>query len=572
MNRLTIEERKKANKIRCKLLYTIDRDIRETKKKNQGQFLINSMTLNEIEEKFLLFPNYKMKLSTTFTKIANKYIVMQTVDKRLKQNFFFTDYYQDIKKSNLHIIKPERKKISANNIIKLSYLESHELQSPIPEIFTNKMDIGDKKLIKQKYIKEIQIFSLNGNENSNVEMNHKIKDIVIKEKNKKEKNTNDDDSINSLTMELIQKKSNIISVSLNHKNKAELKRRKNQIEAIKKLRQFCYQKLRIKRRYITKSSHRNLLYISTKFEEEEKNTSYSSKKNKNFNKNNNTKFNRNKNSKHNSRRKYDSTNESKKKKIILKKNKERKKTISSAKKTYKNHSSKKVPPNLKKTTKEKRKSLLITNNIISGKLDHDILRFKKNKKEKNENNIKIINEETDDLFKIRQGKLIKRKTGIAINRFKEKFSGNKIFFMFNKQKTKIKNIGMNVNEINCPTKRNSSENNFFNRKYDTRRFNKIYSSKSLIKPVNRFLIKRKFSTFKIEKDGNCSTPEKNENKKPNLDNIFIKSKLKKKKTEFNNSWCKYEKNSFKPKGRKSLIFNGNLKIPNKMSKVEEEDY
>ena len=33
MNRLTIEERKRANKIRCKLLYTIDRDIRETKKK-----------------------------------------------------------------------------------------------------------------------------------------------------------------------------------------------------------------------------------------------------------------------------------------------------------------------------------------------------------------------------------------------------------------------------------------------------------------------------------------------------------------------------------------------------------
>lgn len=32
MNRLTYEERKKANKIRSKLLYTIDRDIRDTKK------------------------------------------------------------------------------------------------------------------------------------------------------------------------------------------------------------------------------------------------------------------------------------------------------------------------------------------------------------------------------------------------------------------------------------------------------------------------------------------------------------------------------------------------------------
>lgn len=81
MNRLTYEERKKANKIRSKLLYTIDRDIRETKKKNTNQILINSMTSQEIEDKYLLFQNYKMKLSTTFTKIANKYMVMQTVDK-----------------------------------------------------------------------------------------------------------------------------------------------------------------------------------------------------------------------------------------------------------------------------------------------------------------------------------------------------------------------------------------------------------------------------------------------------------------------------------------------------------
>ena len=152
MNRLTIEERKKANKIRCKLLYTIDKDIRETKKNNHNNFLINSMALSEIEQKFLLFPNYKMKLSTTFINIANKYMVIQMFDKRLKQYYFFTDYYQDLKQSNLPIIKPERKRISANNMFKIPYFEdAPEIHSSIPEDITNKMDIGDKKLIKPRY-------------------------------------------------------------------------------------------------------------------------------------------------------------------------------------------------------------------------------------------------------------------------------------------------------------------------------------------------------------------------------------------------------------------------------------
>ena len=80
----------------------------------------------------------------------------------------------------------------------------------------------------------------------------------------KNNNLNDDDFFNSLTFELIQKKANMFSAIINKKNKKELKRRKNQLEAIKKLRQFCFQKLRNKRTCKTKSSQRNLLYINTK--------------------------------------------------------------------------------------------------------------------------------------------------------------------------------------------------------------------------------------------------------------------------------------------------------------------
>ena len=151
MNRLTFEERKKANKIRCKLLNIIDKDIRENKKKNKNHMLINSMSLKEIEDKFLLFPNYKMKLSTTFTKNANIYVVVEIVDNKLKQNFYYTDYSQDQQETSQSIVKTERKRISCNDIIKIKYFrEEQELQSPSPELFTNKMNIGDKKLIKQE--------------------------------------------------------------------------------------------------------------------------------------------------------------------------------------------------------------------------------------------------------------------------------------------------------------------------------------------------------------------------------------------------------------------------------------
>ena len=579
MNRLTIEERKKANKIRCKLLYTIDKDIRETKKNNHNNFLINSMALSEIEQKFLLFPNYKMKLSTTFTKIANKYMVIQTVDKRLKQNYFFTDYYQDLKKSNLPIIKPERKRISANNMIKIPYFEdAPEIHSSIPENITNKMDIGDKKLIKSRYNnKKKDNNILNINENCNDDMNYKIKGIVIKEKNKKGKNSFEEDSINSLTMELIQKKANLFSPSLNHKNKNELKRRKNQFEAIRKLRQYVFQKLRNKRRCITKSSHRNLLYINNKLEEEEKNTSYSSKKNQNYNKNNKNKSNRKKNSKNNTKRKYDSINEIKKKKTLHKKNKEREKN-ESGKKLCNNYSTKKLPGNIKRTTKERKYSLAMNHNI-NRKLEQTIPKFKKNKKEKNEGleiNIKKINEEINDIFgniKMNRPIIKKRKTGIETFTKKNKFSRNKLEIIFNKQKIKINNIASKINGINSPIKINSSENSFIDKNHYSKQYKKKFSSKSLKKSSNKFIIKKKFSTFRISKD-NCSTPDKNEQKKKNLENQFIKNNSKKKNSEINKSWCKYEKeekNNRKLKGEKTMIVKGHIKIHNKNGKVKEEE-
>ena len=164
------------------------------------------MTLQEIEEKFLLFSNYKMKLSATFTKIANKYMVMKTVDNRLNQSFYYSDYLQDLNKGNHHIVKLKRKRVSANNIIKIPLLvDTQEIQSPIPGLLTNKRNIGDKKLNKPENLtnKMNNInkgYILNENDKNNEDnINYKIKNIVIKEKNKKEKNNiNDDDSINSL--------------------------------------------------------------------------------------------------------------------------------------------------------------------------------------------------------------------------------------------------------------------------------------------------------------------------------------------------------------------------------------
>jgi hypothetical protein len=613
MNRLTLEERKRANKIRCKLLFTIDRDIRLTKKNNQKQFLINSMTLKEIEEKFLLFPNYKMKLSTTFTKIANKYMVMKTVDNKLKKNFFYTDYLQDLKKVSHSIVKFQRKRISANNIIKVNYLvDPQEMQSPLPENFTNKKNIGEKKLIKPEdgegggvilsnnnQIDINDVFSLNQLEINN-EQNNSIKNIVRHKKEKKF--LKDDDSISSLTYELIQKKSNILSTSYNYKNKKELKRRKNQLEAIRKLRQFCFQKLRNKRRCITKSSHQNLLYINNKFEEEDEknNTSNSSRNNlKSINKNKNTNNNsiktcRNKNCKN---KKSESVNESKKKKNNKKSREKKKLEINntSTKKLYLN-STRKMSTKIKRFSDE-RKSLVISNNIINVKLETDVLRYKKMKKDKNDGMVKIspINEGDENIL-LKNIKLKKKRTGVLKESLKEKMNKNQLLFNKPKIKNKYNNVifsemntntntnsnNNNINNVNNNNKRNSSENNFFNRKHKTKI--NIYSSINLIKPIiKKNKNKRKYSECKSARNRRYSTPNKNvkinkkelkisensinkhSNKKDNKDNYDMTKSL--------NVFDKKEKDIFhKYKAKRTLNYNAKIKIHGEMYKVEEEDY
>ena len=591
MNRLTLEERKRANKIRCKLLYTIDRDIRETKKLNKNKVLINSMTFQEIEDKFLLFPNYKMKLSTTFTKIANKYMVMQSYDKNLNTKFYYSDYLQDQKKVNHCIVKLERKRISANNIIKIPLLEeTQEIQSPIPEMLTNKMNIGDKKLIKPKdiYMNNNILNSMNNNNNDEI-VKKKIDNITNKEKSKSKKininiNIKDDDSsLSSLTLELIQKKANFLSASLNRKNKKEIKRRKKQLEAIKKLRQFCFEKLRNKRRCITKSSHQNLLYINSKFddENEKNNSNYSSKNNvKSKNKNNNIRIstrNNIRNVKNNSKKKYDSVFESKRKKTP-KKNKEKKKfENSTARKVHKNDSSRKSPVKVKRVTHE-RKSLVLQTNIISGKLDMDILRFKKKKKEKNNFSIEEDIPKKSNNYNIylnhnANGKLKKKKTGILRDSFKDKpklFNNIKNNILYS-IRGKNKNNNVIFNEQNT-TKRNSSSNNFFNRKYRTNKFNTI-SSRNLFKPITKFKI-RKTSGSKSERRSRCSSPGKTDK------NIYYGKKESKSEKSLNVEKFKdikanYNKNIHKEKiifhsikHRDSQNWN---KSKNEMQKVVEED-
>ena len=599
MNRLTLEERKRANKIRCKLLYTIDRDIRETKKTNKNKILINSMTLQEIEDKFLLFPNYKMKLSTTFTKIANKYMVMQSYDKNLNTKFYYTDYLQDQKKVNHPIVKFERKRISANNIIKIPLLvEAQEVQSPIPEILTNKMSIGDKKLIKPKEIDNNILNSMNNtnkkyglneidDRNNDEIIKKKIDNITNKEKSKSKKiNINikeDDSSLSSLTLELIQKKANFLSASLNHKNKKEIKRRRKQLEAIKKLRQFCFEKLRNKKRCITKSSHQNLLYINNKFndENEKNNSNYSSKNNiKSRNKNSSIKAstrNNVRNIKNNSKKKYDLLFESKRKKTP-KKNKEKKKFENSTRKAHKNDSSKKSPVKIRRVTHE-RKSLVLQTNIISGKLDLDILRFKKRKKEKNNNSIEedmpkkgsnynlyFNNYNTNVKFK-------KKKTGILRESFKDRpklFNYNKNNILIS-VRSKNKNNNVIFNDQNI-TKRNSSTNNFFNRKYRTKKFNTI-SSRNLFKPITKFRI-RKTSGSKSERRSRYSSPGKPDKssyygkKESKSEKSLNVEKLKDIKTNYN-KYIHKEKNVLHAmKERNSQNWN---KSKNEMQKVVEED-
>ena len=598
MNRLTLEERKRANKIRCKLLYTIDRDIRETKKTNKNKVLINSMTLQEIEDKFLLFPNYKMKLSTTFTKIANKYMVMQSYDKNLNTKFYYTDYLQDQKKVNHCIVKLERKRISANNIIKIPLLvETQDVQSPIPEIFTNKMNIGDKKNIKPKdnnnilsIINNNKKYGLNEMEERNNDeiIKKKIDNITNKEKSKSKKininiNIKDDDSsLSSITLELIQKKANFLSASLNKKNKKEIKRRRKQLEAIKKLRQFCYEKLRNKRRCVTKSSHQNLLYINKKFddENEKNNSNYSSKNNIKIKRNNNIKTstrNNMRNIKNNSKKKYDSLFESKRKRTPKKNKEKRKFENSTARKVHKNDSSKKSPVKVKRVTHE-RKSLVLQTNIISGKLDMDILRFKKRKKEKNNNSIEEDMPKKSNNYNLyfnynTNGKSKKKKTGILRESFKDRprlFNNNKNNILISvRVKNKNNNVIFNDQDV---TKRNSSSNNFFNRKNRTNKFNTI-SSRNLFKQLTKFKI-RKTSGSKSERRSRCSSPGK-----PDKSSYYAKKESKSEKSlnvekfkDIKTNYNKYihkERNVFHSiKQRNSQNWN---KSKNEMQKVVEED-
>ena len=584
MNRLTLEEKKRANKIRCKLLYKIDNDLRKSRKDHHKDFLINSMTLKEIENKFLLFPNYKMKLSTTFTKIAKKYMVMETVDNRSKQNFFYTDYSQDLKKVNHPIVKLQRKRISANNVIKIKYLvDNQEPQSPLPEIFTNKMNIGQKKLkIPDNKYFDINIpFSLNETDNNNNENSNIINNTEIKYKRKKTKKKNVDDSINSLTYDLIQKKANLLSESLNAKSKKELKRRKNQLEAIKKLRQFCFQNLRNKRNCITKSSHQNLLYINAKFEEEEdekNNTSYGSKKIKNSNKtkNNNSIVNT-KLIKNNARKRNDSINDSKRKKNASKKKKEKKKPEifnSSARKLIKQKTVRKSPIKVKRLLLE-RKSLIEKNNVITGKLDVDLFLIKKRKKEKEkekEKNEGNSNEgaEEDMLAKITNIKILKKKTGILRESFKER----KLQALFRGQKTKTKANIVAFNNVNSNTlrKRNSLESNLLQRRSKVKRH--LFSSQNLVKAFKK--LKRKSSECKSAKNRRYSTP--NRNGKIKRDDVspksLQKSNYKKNNNDLIKSWFKSDKKentNFKFKERKTVNYNDKFKKNKVMLKVMEED-
>jgi hypothetical protein len=550
------------------------------------------MTLQEVEDKFLLFPNYKMKLSTTFTKIANKYIVMKTVDNRLKKNFFYSDYLQDLKKVNYPIVKIERKRISANNIIKIKYLEdTQEMQSPLPEIFTTKMSIGDKKLNKpvpgkiyssNRKISLNKAFTLN-DKKMNTEENNCKKNVEINEKKNKYW-ANDDDSINSLTFELIQKKANLLSASLNNKNKKELKRRKKQLEAIRQLRQFCFQKLRNKRRCITKSSHHNLLYINNKFDEEDEknNSSFSNNSNlknnsnNNKSKNNNLKISRNKNVKNNSKKKYDITNESKKKKNTVKKNKDKKtkEFNTSARKFFRNNSTKKGSSKIKRNVNE-RKSLVVTNKIISGKLETDILRFKKKKEKKDmigmsPNPIKPIREGEEDFFIKNHIKMRKKRTGILRESFKEKYKNQLAFNSKIKGKNKI-------NVIFNDQKRNSTENNFFDKKQKTK--NNIYSTRNLIKPIKKCKMRRKSSECRSARHRGYSTPNKNrKNKKEqNSDNSFIRHSYKKENEDLEKNLFKLDKKEkkdlfLKLKEKKVVNYFGKNKNRNEIYKVEEEDY
>ena len=603
MNRLTIEERKKANKIRCKLLYTIDRDIRQSKKNNKKQFLINSMTLQEIEDKFLLFPNYKMKISTTFTKIANKHMVMKTVNKKTNQIFFYSDYLQDKKKGSLHFVKMQRKKVSANNIYKIPFLtQAHDIQSPIPEFFTNKMSIGDKKLIKPEekisfsYRKNSKCVVKNEFDNDNSSKNEKKK--LFNSKFKEKNNINNDDSVNSLTLELLQKKANYLSTSLNNIKKEEIKRRKKQLEAIKKLRQYCFTNLRNKRKCMPKKSHPNLIYINKNFDEEEEknNTSNSSneKNNRKYSKKAKSKT-KNNYDKNNSKKKNELVNKSKKKRNNLIKVKDKKKMPTSVgKKNFRKDSSKKSPVKLR-NLQNQRKSLVLHHNITREKSDENLNKVKKKKKDKNDTE-KINNPRNDlddDILLSRNKNHMKLKkkytgtigSGIFRQSFKEK--SNKFFFI-NQPKIKNKNNIVIINEFNTTTKRTCSATDFFKKKSGTKQYN-LFSTKNIIKTIKHFKIKEaselkecqsyRHRRFSIQNKHSKKSLNENQGKEePKSEKSFIiinnveDMNNHNNKKNFVNTEKKEKPICKKFKGRNTQVFNiDKMKIKTEMYKVEEED-
>ena len=379
-----------------------------------------------------------------------------------------------------------------------------------------------------------------------------------------------------MTYDLIQKKANLLSESLNAKSKKELKRRKKQLEAIKKLRQFCLKNLRNKRNYITKSSHQNLLYINAKFEEEEdekNNTSYSSKKIKNSNKtkNNNSIVNT-KLIKNNARKRNDSINDSKRKKNVSKKKKEKKKPEifnSSARKMIKQKTARKSPIKVKRFLFE-RKSLIEKNNVITGKLDVDLFLIKNRKKEK-EKNEGNSNEgvEEDLLAKITNIKINKKKTGILRESFKER----KLPALFRGQKTKTKANIVAFNNANTNTlrKRNSLESNLLQRRSKVKRH--LFSSQSLVKAFKK--LKRKSSECKSAKNRRYSSP--NRNGKIKRDDVspksLPKSNYKKNNNDLIKSWFKNDKKentNFKFKERKTVNYSDKVKKNKVMLKVMEE--
>ena len=503
---------------------------------------------------------------------------------------------QDNKKESHRKVKLERKKISANNIIKIPLLvDTQEIASPMPEIFTNKVNIGFKKLIKSNEIDSKNLINANNiktiknNSNNEINENENVdRKMTIYERTKSKKiNKNDDDSsVYSLTIELLQKKANILTNLINNKNKKEMRLRKKQIEAIRNLRQFCFQKLRNKRRCITKSSHQNLIYLNNKLDEEDEknNSNYSTKNNTKNNKNKNTKShtrnNGNKQSKNNNKKKSESMNESNKKKTP-KKNKENKRVdnTSTKRKVYKHNSSKKSPLKIKRA-QTKRKSLVIQN-IISGKLDKDILRFKGKKERLPLKNSYTLSKELYDNDNIIKCK--KKRTGILRDLFKEKpkffNSNNKNNFLLNSQKQK--NFNVNFNEHIYATKRNSSSNNFFNRKYKSKiHCTTIHSSRSLIKPIKKFKIK-KTPGSKSDRKRRYSSPEKLEqidekDKKESKSEKSFKFKdpkadMKKSYNPNVNRYLYTDKNNFNKVKKRRNSYIGKVKINKGMNKVVEED-